>query len=57
MKFYWVPVYKYQYLEWFKNNRKNWDHGKLKTKSLKQLRAIYFSTRDKFLSKGDNEKI
>jgi len=44
-KGYWIPIYKYQLLQWFKKNRPGWKQSKLKKMRKKQLLAIYFKER------------
>jgi len=42
---FWIPLYKYQLLAWFKKHNPEWKQVELKAMSKKQLYAIYFKER------------
>ena len=46
MKMYWKPRYKYQLLDWFKQNYSAWNIPQLKRMPYKQLYAIYCECRE-----------
>jgi len=46
MKHYWVPIYKYQLLKWFRRTKPEWKKSELKKKGIEELFAIYFKIRD-----------
>lgn len=39
---FWIPKFKWQYVEWFKRHRPDW---KISRWNLDQMKAIYINTR------------
>jgi len=42
---FWIPLYKYQLLTWFKKHKPKWRQVELKKKRKKELMAIYIKER------------